>query len=267
MSTYPQYTLKSHDVYTLTINTLATLPLSMPGAIQSRDLMRVLVFAAASRLSVHQACDELERAPSGPTVLGTLASQFSDLDALEGHVNALLAKLIPKGLGKRGRRVAMDLVALPYHGTVEATHHDEVCRSKAKGGTTHFFTYATAYAVIRGHRYTLAMCRVRAKQTMDYVVRTLLERVVTLGIRIKLVLLDRGFYSVRVIQDLIACELPFIMPAVKRGKKPTATGGPTGTYALAGLDHHIGHLQPLRMRGSVLQHFVPAGLSYFCLSP
>jgi hypothetical protein len=233
MTTYPQYTLQSQDVYTFTINTLDTLPLSMPGAIASRDLMRVLVFAAASRLSVHQACDELERAPSGPTVLGTLASQFSDLEALEGHVNDLLAKLIPKGLGKRGRRVAMDLVALPYHGTVDEAHQDEVCRSKAKSGTTHFFTYATAYAVVRGRRYTLAMCRVRAQQTMDHVVRTLLARLVTLGIRMKLLLLDRGFYSVRVIQDLITGALPFIMPAVKRGKKPTTPGGPTGTYALA----------------------------------
>jgi hypothetical protein len=156
MTTYPQYTLTSQDVYTFTINTLDTLPLEMPGVIESRDLLRVLVFAAASRLSVHQACDQLERAPSGPTVLGTLSSQFRDLDALEGHLNDLLAKLIPKGLGKRGRQVAMDLVALPYHGTVEEVHHDEVCRSKAKGGTTHFFTYATAYAVIRGRRYTLA---------------------------------------------------------------------------------------------------------------
>jgi putative transposase len=166
-------------------------------------------------------------------VLGTLASQCSDLDALEGHVNDLLARLIPKGLGKRGRRVAVDVVALPYHGTVDEAHQDEVCRSKAKCGTTHFFTYATAYAVVRGRRYTLAMCRVRAKQRMDYVLRTLLARLVTLGIRIKLLLLDRGFYSVRVIQDLITCGLPFIMPAVKRGKKPTAPGGPTGTYALA----------------------------------
>jgi Transposase DDE domain len=237
MSTSPQYTLKSHDVYKLTINTLDTLPLTMPGAIESRDLLRVLVFAAASRLSVHQACDQLECAPSGPTVLGTLASQFSDLDALEGHLNDLLAKQIPKGLGKRGRRVAVDLVALPYHGTVDETHHDEVCRSKAKGGTTHFFTYATAYAVVRGRRYTLAMCRVRAKQTMDHVLHTLLARVVTLGIRIKLVLLDRGFYSVRVIQDLITAELPFILPAVKRGKKPMTPGGPTGTYALAAEKH------------------------------
>jgi hypothetical protein len=233
MSTYPHFTLKSQDVYTFTINTLDTLPLKMPGAIQSRDLLRVLVFAASSRLSVHQACDQLERAPSGPTVLGNLASQFSDLDALEDHVNDLLAKLIPKGLGKRGRRVAIDLVALPYHGTVDETHQGEVCRSKAKCGTTHFFTYATAYAVVRGRRYTLAMCRVRAKQTMDYVLRNLLLRLVTLGIRIKLLLLDRAFYSVRVIQDLITAELPFIMPAVKRGKKPTTAGGPTGTYALA----------------------------------
>ena len=105
-------------------------------------------------------------------------------------------------------------------------HQDEVCRSKAKGGTTHFFTYATAYAVVRGRRYTLAMCRVRAKQSMDHVLRTLLTRLVTLGIRMKLLLLDRGFYSVRVIQDLITCKLPFIMPAVKRGKKPPTRGGP-----------------------------------------
>jgi putative transposase len=225
--------LKSQDVYNFTINTLDTLPLSMPGVIQSRDLLRVLVFAAASKLSVHQACHQLERAPSGPTVLSTLACQLSDLDALEGHINALLARLIPKGLGKRGRHVAMDLIALPYHGTVAEAQQDEVCRSKAKCGTTHFFTYATAYAVVQGRRYTLAICRVRAKQTMDHVVRTLLERVGLLGIRIQLLLLDRGFYSVRVMSALLTAELPFIMPAVKRGKQPATPGGPTGTYALA----------------------------------
>jgi putative transposase len=48
-------------------------------------------------------------------------------------------------------------------------------------------------------------------------------------------LLDRGFYTVRVIRDLITAEFPFIMPAVKRGKKPTTAGGPTGTYALAAM--------------------------------
>ena len=233
MSTYPQYTLKSQDVYTFTIHPLDTLPLSMPGAIESRDLLRVLVFAAASRLSVHQACQQLDRAPSGPTVLGTLAGQLSDLDALEGHVNDLLARLIPKRVGKRGRRVAMDVVALPSHGTVDTAHPGEVCRSKATCGTTHFFPSATASAVVRGRRSTLAMCRGRAKQSMEQGLRTRLARLVTLGIRLKRVLLDRGLYSVRVMRDLLMAELPCIMPAVKRGTKPTTPGGPTGTYALA----------------------------------
>jgi hypothetical protein len=92
-------------------------------------------------------------------------------------------------------------------------------------------------AVARGRRYTLAMCRVRTKQSIEHVLRTLLARLVTLEIRIKLLLLDRGFYSVRVMHNLLICEWPFIIPAVKRGKKPTTPGGPTGTYALAAEKH------------------------------
>jgi hypothetical protein len=133
--------------------------------------------------------------------------------------------------------VAVDVVARPSHGTVAAAHHDEVCRSKAQGGTPHFFTYATAYAGVRGRRYTLAMCRVRAKQTMDHVVRTRRERGGTWGIRITLLLLDRGFYRVRVIQELSTAELPCSRPAVQRGKKSITRGGPPGTYALAAAKH------------------------------
>jgi hypothetical protein len=229
--------LKSQDVYTFTINTLDPLPLEMPGASESRDLLQGLVCAAASRLSVHQVWDQLERAPSGPTVLGNLSRQCSALETLAGLLTDLLARLMPKGLGKRGRRVAIELVALPSHGTGDEAHQDEVCRSKAKGGTPPFCTYAPASAVVRGRRYPLAMCRVRAKQTLDQVVRTLLPRLVTLGMRIKLVLLDRGFYSVRVMRDLITAQLPCIMPAVNRGQQPPPAGGPTGTYALAARQH------------------------------
>jgi hypothetical protein len=45
----------------------------------------------------------------------------SDLDALDSHVNDLLARLIPKGLGKRGRRGAIDVVALPTSASAAGT--------------------------------------------------------------------------------------------------------------------------------------------------
>jgi hypothetical protein len=50
-----------------------------------------------------------------------------------------------------------------------------------------------------------------------------------LGIKIRVLLLDRGFYSVKVIRALIERHQPFIMPAIKRGKASTKPGGPTGT--------------------------------------
>ena len=113
----PQYTLERQDVLNLAINTLAHLPLMARGEqVQVTDLLHVLVFAAASRISVNQACQELGSAPTGQTVLGELASQLCDLDQLEETLNTLLARLIPKSLGRRGRRVAIDLIELPYHG-------------------------------------------------------------------------------------------------------------------------------------------------------
>ena len=92
------------------------------------------------------------------------------------------------------------------------------------------------------------MCRVRAKQRMAHVLRTLLTRVVTLGMRMKLLLLDRGFDSVRVIQDLIACEWPCIMPAVKRGKKPTTAGGPPAPMPWLPSNKATGAPLPCRVR-------------------
>lgn len=68
---------------------------------------------------------------------------------------------------------------------------------------------------------------------MDSVLKTLMSRLKALGVRMSLLLLDRGFYSVRVIRNLIDNSQPFIMAATRRGKKADAQGGPTGTQAIA----------------------------------
>jgi putative transposase len=228
------YTLNSDHVHELTIQLLNQLPLEARGEqIQPEDILNALVFAAASTISINQACQQLEAAPSGATVLGELARQLDDIDELENDLNALLAQLLPKSLGCKGRRVAIDLVKLPYHGSLDAQHEGEVCRGKATSGTTHFFTYATAYVVLSGRRYTLALTRVRKGDKMVKVLKTLMRRLKVLGVRVSLLLVDRGFYSVRVIGYLIRRKQPFIMAATRRGKKADAEGGPTGTFALA----------------------------------
>jgi hypothetical protein len=70
--------------------------------------------------------------------------------------------------------VAIDLILVPYpsqpHQRVE-----EIYRSQAKSGTTHFHAYATAYLVRRGHRFTVALSRVEYGTAMVEVLKRLLH--------------------------------------------------------------------------------------------
>jgi hypothetical protein len=68
----PQYILERQDVLNLTIHTLAQLPLKAHGDhVQVTDWLHVLVCAAAAKMSVHQACHDLEGAPLAKPYLGS----------------------------------------------------------------------------------------------------------------------------------------------------------------------------------------------------
>ncbi len=56
-----------------------------------------------------------------------------------------------------------------------------------------------------------------------------LRQAAAVGVRGRLLLLDRGFYSVGVIRYLQAARQPFLMPVVCRGRKLDDPRGPSGT--------------------------------------
>jgi hypothetical protein len=49
------------------------------------------------------------------------------------------------------------------------------------------------------------------------------------GVRPRLLLLDRGFYSVAVVRYLQAARVPFLMPVVCHGRSPKHQNGPSGS--------------------------------------
>ena len=59
-------------------------------------------------------------------------------------------------LRKRPLRLGVDLTLLPYYGQ-HSLESREIYRSQAKRGTNSFFAYATAYLVLQGQRFTLAV--------------------------------------------------------------------------------------------------------------
>src|SRR5262249_55529053 len=68
----------------------------------------------------------------------------------------------------------------------------------------------------------------RAEHLED-VLRRLLRRCGRLGIRPRLLLLDRGFYSVGVVRYLQAARYAFLMPLPLRGRKADHPDGPGGS--------------------------------------
>jgi hypothetical protein len=132
------------------------------------------------------------------------------------------------------QRLAIDLTSIPYHGE-PFRHESEVYRSQAKQGTSHFHAYATAYVILKGQRFTVALTAATKGESMKDVLQRLLKQARSVGVKARLVLLDRGFYSVEVIRYLQAARQPFLMPVVIRGLKADDPRGPSGTRVFAAM--------------------------------
>jgi putative transposase len=186
------------------------------------QIWEVVLTAAASQTTIQQVCKGSAEAPCGNTVRGILHSQLS-LEEVEAQANKTLAEKLPKRLAKKPRWLAIDLVLVPYHGQ-PAHKPDEVVRSQAKSGTTHFHAYATAFVVERERRFTLALTFVRSTDCLTDIVDRLESRVKQLAISIRCRLLDRQFFTVEVIRHLKEARKSFIIPVIIRGKKSPPGG-------------------------------------------
>ena len=191
-------------------------------------LFTLLLYAAARITSLSDACKALRDAPSDEAVRLALIATLPDFAELQRRLNAALANNLPRTLRRSPQRMAADLVLIPYHGQPQHDP-DEIYRSEAKSGTSHFHAYATLYVIRNGYRFTVALTPVSRGEPLEAVLKRLLHQAAQVGIRCRLLLLDRGFYSVGVIRYLQAAHHPFLMPVICRGRRLDDPRGPSGT--------------------------------------
>src|SRR3954452_7162857 len=158
-------------------------------------LLTLLFYAAARITSLSEACRCLRDAPSDEAARLALIATLPDFAELLRRLNAALAGDLPRPVRRRPQRLAADLVLIPYHG--QPLHDpDEIYRSQAKSGTSHFHAYATLYVIHRGCRFTVALTAVKGGEPLEEVLKRLLHQAAAVGVRCRLLLLDRGFYGV-----------------------------------------------------------------------
>src|SRR3954463_14229282 len=196
----------------------------------SAQVLWSLLLAAAARItSLSDACQRLDDVPSDETARKALWATLPDYATLQRQLNAALAGHLPKALRKHLQRLAIDLTLIPYHGQA-FRDPAEIYRGQARDAPSHFHAYATAYVVRHGQRYTVALTGVKKGEPLKDVAQRLLRQAASVGVRPRLLLLDRGFYSVALVRYLQAARVPFLMPVVCHGRPPRHPKGPSGSH-------------------------------------
>ena len=199
------------------------LPLQAEGyKCSTEDLFNVLLGASASSDTIESVCADLVEMPAAETLRQYLNEQLivKELPELEKRLNAALAAEIPPRVWRQARDIAIDFHDRPYYGKISQAEGLWV-RGKAKSGTTRFYRIATAYVILKGLRFTLAIRFFLPNDDTVAVLDLLLSRVKVLGIKVRRLFLDRGFAGIEVMEYLTRHGLSALIACPIRGK----TGG------------------------------------------
>lgn len=205
---------------------LEHLPLGISGAkITDEIALDILLYADAHKTSIEQAALKFMGGPSANTVREQLRKILdrspAGLQELENKLNRMLQAQLPPNLRRhlqkgKSLEVAGDLTDLPYHGEPDQSE-EEIRRSQAKSGTTHFHSYATLQIVNQRQRVTVAVSFVRKEEKMEAVVKRLLATASGLSVRIRRAYFDKGFASVEVFRCLRQRRIPYLIAVPARG--------------------------------------------------
>jgi hypothetical protein len=174
----------------------AYLPIDWEGNwYNAMDAWMALIGAAGMSTSIAAVCREGQEAPSDNTLREKLDEQGWDDRIIETACNDILAQSVRQCSWHGQFPVIIDLHEEPFYGKVPQDDPDVIRRGQAKAGTTSFHTFATAYVSRHHRRFTLALTRVRAHESMLDVADRLRKRVEALGIDVQVYLLDRQFWT------------------------------------------------------------------------
>lgn len=194
-------------------------------------LLSSLVLAAASRLSLAAVAALGRRAPSRETLRQALFATLPQYAELRRQLARVCRVSLPRRCQRRPRRrypLAIDLHEIRYFKR-QQTPPAHVRKGKYRSGTAYGHYYATASLLRKGQYFVVATTPYDPDEDLAEVVRRLLRQASSNGLAPRYVLLDRGFWSCAVFRYLQRAGYPFLTPVLARGKKATATDGPTGT--------------------------------------
>lgn len=154
--------------------------------------------------------------PSGAALMQQL--QKLEIKEVEGQFNLIFEKQFFKLIKKKGRRA---IVIIDVH--EQETYSKDKKKSKHirggkyKNGTNYFFKFATIQIVVKDVVLTLAVKIYPREKSLVQIVNQLVK-IAKKYVKIKTLLLDRGFRNTKILNNLEFLKIPMLMPCIKDKK-------------------------------------------------
>jgi putative transposase len=114
---------------------------------------------------------------------------------------------------------AIDLTDDPYYGKIDLSNEKYVISEQAKKSTNSFYSYISLYITNKNERFTVSVLPVEKNKLMVEYLSYFIDLIKRLNLKIKVLCLDRGFYSIDVFEFLQNYKIPHIVPVIKRGEQ------------------------------------------------
>ena len=188
------------------------------GSLTSEDIIRTVVSLAVDKNSVHSVSKQYS-AVACETSLRYHLKKLNMDELIRSNEKILLQN--PLKTLKTGKcyEFAVDLTNDPYYGKTDLSNEKYVIRSQAKKSTNSFYSYISLYITNKNERFTVSVLPVEKNKTMVEYLSYFIDLIKRLNFKIKVLCLDRGFYSIDVFEFLQNNKIPHIVPVIKRGEQ------------------------------------------------
>ncbi len=206
---------EAYDAVLNLLNNHVNIPAATNCMYGMQTLHKCLIYLSMNQHYAESGLEYLNWAPSADAFLYRLKMLDYDqaYSMMSNANNAMIDMIAVKGILKKRTIVAIDYTKIPYYGK----YNSMVVRSKHEDGTNMFYCYATISIVENGRRICLCAVPVKPLDQKNEVLMRLIEYARKI-VRIRLLLVDRAFFTIDCINALDAMHVRYVMPAVKNSK-------------------------------------------------
>jgi putative transposase len=191
--------------------------ININGSLTCKDLFYTAVCMAVDNSSVHSISKHYQEIPCETSTRYHLKKldideliRLNEKILLQGSINSLKPE--------KKYEFAIDYTNDPYYGETYPSNENFVIRSQAKKSTNSFYSYVSLSVINKNERFTISVLPVEKDKTKVDYLTYFINLINKLNFKIKVLCLDREFYSADVFEFLQRKEIPHITPVVRKGK-------------------------------------------------